>query len=75
MVHKDVNSDCGVTVPDVPASFSEDSTFSGELDYMHEAFTLHATEFVADASTLLPPRDVNTHLESPDHVKLRELFS
>lgn len=75
MLHKYVNSDCGVTIPDGPASFSEGSNFSGELNYVHEVFTLHATEFVADASTLLPPRDVNTSLESPDHVKLRELCS
>ena len=70
MRHKDADSDCGVTVPDVPASFSQVSTFSEALDYVYEAFTLHSAEVIAYASTLFPVRDVAAHFESQDHVEL-----
>lgn len=70
MRHKDADSDCGVNVQDVPASFSQFSIFSETLDYVYEVFTLRSAEIVAYASTLLPVRDVAAHFESQDHVEL-----
>ncbi len=41
VLHKDPDSDYGVTVPDVPGCFSAGATVAEALDNVLEALTLH----------------------------------
>lgn len=67
VLHKDADSDYGVTVPDVPGCFSAGSTFSEALDSVHEALSLHLEGIVADGGELPQAQDVDAHLDNPDY--------
>lgn len=66
VMHKDADSDCGLTVPDVPGCFSAGATFSEALDNVREALALHLEGLLADEERLPQAREVDFHLESPD---------
>lgn len=67
VIHKDADSDYGVTVPDVPGCFSAGTTFSEALENVHEALALHLEGMVADGDALPQAREVDVHLENPDY--------
>lgn len=67
VIHKDPNSDYGVTVPDVPGCFSAGETMSEALDNIHEALALHFEGLVADGEPLPQPQEVDAHLANPDY--------
>lgn len=66
VIHKDADSDYGVTVPDVPGCFSAGSTFSEALENVREALALHLEGLVADEEVLPQAQEVDFHLENPD---------
>lgn len=66
VVHKDSDSDYGVTVPDVPGCFSAGSSFSEALDNVREALALHLEGLVADEEKLPQAQEVDAHLDNPD---------
>lgn len=66
VIHKDADSDYGVTVPDVPGCFSAGSTFSEALENVREALALHLEGLVADGEKLPQAQEVDVHLEDPD---------
>lgn len=66
VMHKDADSDCGLTVPDVPGCFSAGATFSEALDNVREALALHLEGLLADEERLPQAREVDFHLENPD---------
>ena len=67
VLHKDADSDYGVTVPDVPGCFTAGATVSEALENVHEALALHFEGLVADGEDLPQPREVDDHLENPDY--------
>jgi predicted RNase H-like HicB family nuclease len=66
VIHKDADSDYGVTVPDVPGCFSAGTTFSEALDNVREALALHLEGLVADDEKLPQAQEVDAHLDNPD---------
>jgi len=66
VLHKDADSDYGVTVPDVPGCFSAGTTVSEALDNAQEALALHFEGLVADGEPLPQAHDVDAHIDNPD---------
>jgi predicted RNase H-like HicB family nuclease len=66
VLHKDADSDYGVTVPDVPGCFSSGTTFSEALENVREALALHLEGLVADDEKLPQAQEVDVHIENPD---------
>ncbi|MGY2226591.1 type II toxin-antitoxin system HicB family antitoxin [Pseudomonas gingeri] len=67
VLHKEADSEYGVTVPDVPGCFSAGSTFSEALDNVHEALALHFEGLLADGEPLPHAREVDVYLDVPDY--------
>ena len=67
VIHKDPDSDYGVTVPDVPGCFSAGETVEDALDNVQEALALHFDALVADGETLPQGRPIDAHLSNPDY--------
>ncbi|MFC3940127.1 type II toxin-antitoxin system HicB family antitoxin [Pseudomonas gingeri NCPPB 3146 = LMG 5327] len=67
VLHKEADSEYGVTVPDVPGCFSAGSTFSEALDNIHEALALHFEGLLADGQPLPHAREVDVYLDVPDY--------
>lgn len=66
VLHKDADSDYGVTVPDVPGCFSAGTTVSEALENAQEALALHFEGLVADGEPLPQAQDVDAHIDNPD---------
>ncbi|MFJ4348852.1 type II toxin-antitoxin system HicB family antitoxin [Pseudomonas sp. NPDC089401] len=67
VLHKDADSDYGVTVPDVPGCFSAGSTVAHALENVQEALALHFEGLVADNEALPQAREVDVHVANPDY--------
>ncbi|MGA9704889.1 type II toxin-antitoxin system HicB family antitoxin [Pseudomonas sp.] len=67
VVHKDVDSDYSVTVPDVPGCFSAGGSFSEALDNVRDALALHLEGLVADEQKLPQALEVDAHLDNADY--------
>lgn len=67
VLHKDQDSDYGVTVPDVPGCFSAGETMNEALENVREALALHFEGLMADGEPLPQPREVDAHVGNPDH--------
>lgn len=66
VLHKDKDSDYGVTVPDVPGCFSAGSTVAEALDSVKEALALHFEGIVADGEALPQATEIDVHMGNPD---------
>lgn len=67
VLHKDVDSDYGVTVPDVPGCFSAGSTVAEALENVQEALTLHFEGLVTDGEELPRALGMDAHMDNPDY--------
>lgn len=67
VLHKDDDSDYGVTVPDVPGCFSAGRSVSHALDNVLEALALHFEGLVADGEPLPQALEVDVHIDNPDY--------
>lgn len=67
VLHKDADSDYGVTVPDVPGCFSAGATVSEALENAQEALALHFEGLVADGDALPQAQEVDVHMGNPDY--------
>lgn len=67
VLHKDADSDYGVTVPDVPGCFSAGATVSEALENAQEALALHFEGLVADGDPLPQPQEVDVYVTDPDY--------
>lgn len=67
VLHKDPDSDYGVTLPDVPGCFSAGCTVDEALDNAKEALALHFEGLVADGEALPQPQAIDQHLNNPDY--------
>jgi predicted RNase H-like HicB family nuclease len=54
-IHKDPDSDYGVTVPDLPGCFSAGSTFAEALSMAKEAIELHIEGLLDDGQEIPTP--------------------
>ncbi|WP_175652895.1 type II toxin-antitoxin system HicB family antitoxin [Pseudomonas sp. Marseille-P9899] len=67
IIHKDPDSDYGVTVPDVLGCFSAGETVEEALDNVQEALALHFEALVADGEPLPQGHPIDAHLNNPDY--------
>ena len=67
VLHKDADSEYGVTVPDVPGCFSAGQTMAEALDNVQEALALHFEGLVADGDSLPRAGDLDIHAANPDY--------
>ncbi|UXY51996.1 type II toxin-antitoxin system HicB family antitoxin [Pseudomonas tohonis] len=66
VLHKDPDSDYGVTVPDVPGCFSAGATVAEALENVKEALALHFEGLVADGETLPQAQQIDVYIGNPD---------
>ena len=65
-IHKDPDSDYGVTVPDLPGCFSAGSTFAEALTMAKEAIELHLEGMLDDGQDIpTPTTDVEAFRNDP----------
>ena len=65
-IHKDPNSDYGVTVPDLPGCFSAGSTIDEAMLMAREAIELYLDTLVEDGREIPEPSDIETLRANPD---------
>ncbi len=61
VIHKDTNSDYGVTVPDLPGCFSAGSTLEEALENAEEAIECHVEAMLADGEVLPVPSSIEVY--------------
>ncbi|MFV3319071.1 type II toxin-antitoxin system HicB family antitoxin [Pseudomonas sp. NY15374] len=66
VLHKDIDSDYGVTVPDVPGCFSAGVSAAQALDNVQEALALHFEGLVADDEPFPQAQEIDVHVANPD---------
>lgn len=67
VVHKDSDSDYGVTVPDLPGCFSAGETMEEALTNAVEAIELHLEAMLIDHEPLPLPKPIEVHQQNPDY--------
>jgi len=67
VVHKDPDSDYGVTVPDIPGCFSAGETLDEALQKIVEAIECHLEGLLIDGEPLPTPQSVEYHQNNPDY--------
>jgi predicted RNase H-like HicB family nuclease len=68
VIHKDPESDYGVTVPDLPGCFSAGETVDEALVQAVEAIELHLDGLLQDNEPLPTPQLIEIHQQNPDYV-------
>jgi len=61
IIHKDADSDYGVTVPDLPGCFSAGDSFDEALVMAKEAIECHIEGLMNDGETLPLPKRIEAH--------------
>jgi predicted RNase H-like HicB family nuclease len=67
VVHKDPESDYGVTVPDLPGCFSAGETLDEALQQVVEAIECHLEGLLIDGEPVPSPKSVEYHQSNPDY--------
>jgi predicted RNase H-like HicB family nuclease len=67
VVHKDPESDYGVTVPDLPGCFSAGETLDEALQEVIEAIECHLEGLLIDGEPIPTPQSVEYHQKNPDY--------
>lgn len=67
VLHKDVNSDYGVTVPDLPGCFSAGETIDEALNEAVEAIECHIEGLLLDGEPVPPPTSIEAHRDDPSY--------
>jgi predicted RNase H-like HicB family nuclease len=66
VIHKDIDSDFGVTVPDLPGCFSAGETVDEALIEVVEAIEGHIEGLLLDGEPIPPPKSIEYHRNNPD---------
>lgn len=66
VIHKDTDSDYGVTVPDLPGCFSAGSSVEEAIECVTEAIECHVEGLLIDEEDIPLSLPVETHRENPD---------
>ena len=67
VLHKDPNSDYGVTVPDLPGCFSAGETIDDALTEVVEAIECHIEGLLIDGEPVPSPTSIETHRDDPNY--------
>lgn len=67
VIHKDTESDYGVTVPDLPGCFSGGSTLDEALTITVEAIECHVEGLLLDEQPIPMPKSIEYHQNNPDY--------
>lgn len=67
VVHKDPDSDYGVTVPDLPGTFSAGETLDEALQEVAEAIETHLEGLLMDGEPIPSPQPVEDHQNNPEY--------
>ena len=66
LVHKDPDSDYGVSFPDLPGCITAGSTLEEAREMAAEALALHLDGLGEDSAAIPPPSSANAILNHPD---------
>ncbi len=66
VIHKDPNSDYGVTIPDLPGCFSAGSTIEEAIGMAQEAAECHIEGLLIDSEPVPTPSDIEVHKDNLD---------
>ena len=69
IIHKDSDSDYGVTIPDLPGCFSAGSTIEEAINMAQEAAECHIEGLLIDSEPIPTPSDIEVHKNNPDFEK------
>jgi len=67
VIHKDPDSDYGVTVPDLSGCFSAGETLDEALQEVTEAIECHLEGLLMDGESILTPHSIDYHRSNPDY--------
>jgi len=67
VVHKDPNSDFGVTFPDFPGCITAGSSIDEAKDMAHDALSLHIKGMLEDGETIPTPSKLENIMDDPDY--------
>lgn len=67
VIHKDKNSDYGVTVPDLPGCFSAGETMDEAIEMAHEAVECHIEGLLLEGEPLPAAQPIEHHQRNPDY--------
>ncbi|MFZ1537572.1 MAG: type II toxin-antitoxin system HicB family antitoxin [Chromatiaceae bacterium] len=67
VLHKDPNSDYGVTVPDLPGCFSAGETIDEALAEVVEAIECHIEGLLIDGEPVPSPTSIEMHRDDPNY--------
>lgn len=67
VIHKDPDSDYGVTVPDLPGCFSAGTTLDEALEETVEAIECHLEGMLLDGESIPSPQAIELHQNNPEY--------
>jgi len=67
VIHKDSDSDYGVSIPDLPGCFSAGSTIEEAINMAQEAAECHIEGILIDSEPIPAPSDIDVHKNNPDY--------
>ena len=67
VIHKDPESDYGVTVPDLPGCFSAGDSLDDALAQATEAIECHLEGLLLDNEAIPLPQNIEAHRDNPDY--------
>jgi len=68
VIHKDPDSDYGVTVPDLAGCFSTGGSVDEALSQAQEAIEGHIEALMLDGKAISTPKSIQHHQQNPDYV-------
>ena len=69
VIHKDLDSNYGVTVPDIPGCFSAGDTMDDALSQVVEAIECHIEGLLLDEEPPPMPKSIEHHQNNPDYTE------
>ncbi|MES9901939.1 MAG: type II toxin-antitoxin system HicB family antitoxin [Sedimenticola sp.] len=67
VVHKDSNSDYGVTVPDIPGCYTAGSSMEEAIDMAQEAIECHIEGLLIDSDPIPLSSAIEEHQKNPEY--------
>jgi predicted RNase H-like HicB family nuclease len=68
IIHKDTNSDYGVTIPNLSGCFTAGSSIEEAIKMAHEAAECHIEGLLIDSETIPAPSSIETLQKNPDYM-------